>query len=202
MPTDLNREDLADDPLTQFQRWFDEAVKACELEAAQAMCLSTINPKGVPEARTVLLKEVSQGGFVFYTNTLSPKGKSLASHPHAALNFYWHPLKRQVCIEGPVTRVTDAEADAYFASRPRGSQIGAWASNQSEPLDKRETLEKRVEGFTKKFEGKDVPRPSHWSGYRITPEVVEFWQGRVSRLHDRFLYSRQNSVWRIQRLFP
>jgi pyridoxamine 5'-phosphate oxidase len=202
MPKSLDRADLSSDPIEQFRRWFDEAVKASDREAAIAMCLSTVDARGMPEGRIVLMKDFDDRGFVFYTNTLSPKGRALDKKPQAALTFYWPALERQVRIQGTATRVGAAEADAYFQSRPRGSQVGAWASQQSEALLERKTLDERVAQFTKKFEGGAVPRPPHWTGYRIAPVMIEFWQGRASRLHDRFVYRREGTAWTIARLYP
>lgn len=188
-------------PIQQFREWFGEAT-AAGLTLPEAACLSTVSPEGLPEGRMILLKGADEGGFVFYTNLESAKARSLEAHPHAALTFYWEPFRRQVRIQGKVTLVSDAEADAYFRSRPRDSQLGAWASHQSEPLDSSETLGRRYGEFEKKFMGQEVPRPPHWGGYRIIPETVEFWIERPHRLHDRFLYTRQGSGWVITRLSP
>ncbi len=168
----------------------------------EACCLSTVSPEGLPEGRMILLKGADESGFVFYTNLESPKARSLAAHPHAALTFYWQPFRRQVRVLGRVEKVTEDEADAYFHTRPRESRLGAWASLQSEPLDSRETLERRFGEFSKKYEGREVPRPPHWSGYRIVPDEIEFWIERPMRLHDRFLYARSDAGWKITRLYP
>lgn len=198
----LSESSLHRDPFEQFRLWFDEA---CECEAiidANAMCLSTTLPDGSPDSRMVLLKEYDSEGFVFFTNTTSVKGRSLREHPKAAVNFFWDPLRRQVRIRGDVAQTTADEADRYFASRPRGSQIGAWASLQSEPLDARETLIQRVKSFEEEFAGRDVPRPPHWSGFRLSPVSIEFWQEGESRLHDRFEYRREEKGWQITRRYP
>ncbi|HSA58966.1 MAG TPA: pyridoxamine 5'-phosphate oxidase [bacterium] len=189
------------DPIRQFKLWFDEA-SAAGVPLPEAFCLSTVSPDGLPEGRMILLKEADASGFVFYTNLESPKAHALAKRPQAALTFYWEPLRRQVRIQGRTERVSDAEADAYFRTRPRESQIGAWASFQSTPLDSRETLEKRFGEFSEKYEGRDVPRPAHWSGYRVVPDAVEFWIERPNRLHDRFLYTRTGGGWSMKRLYP
>ena len=199
----LCERDLDADPFAQFGLWFRRARRSLSLEFPDAMCLSTVRPDGFPDGRLVLLKDFDHSGFVFYTNTLSSKGQSLAKLPKAALTMYWEPLQRQVRIRGAVESVTAAEADAYFASRPRSSQIGAWASLQSEPLHERTELEKRVSEYRQRFKGQPVPRPPHWSGYRLKPHEIEFWQLRASRLHDRFLYTKtEQEQWQIRRLYP
>jgi len=167
------------------------------------MCLSTIDRDGFPDGRFVLLKGFDERGFVFYTNAESRKGLSLAECPRAALSFYWEPLQRQVRIQGVVEQVSGSEADEYFASRLRLSRIGAWASQQSRTLPERSVLLKRVREYQEKFRGKDIPRPPYWTGYRVLPLRVEFWQLRASRLHDRFLYERDAAgAWRITRIYP
>jgi pyridoxamine 5'-phosphate oxidase len=192
---------LDKDPVKQFQLWFDEA-SASGVPLPEAACLSTVSREGEPEGRMILLKEADERGFVFYTNFNSPKARSLQAHPLAALTFYWEKLRRQVRLVGKTEKVSDAEADAYFDSRPRESQLGAWASFQSEILDARETLEKRFEELSRKYEGKDIPRPAHWSGYRIVPAKIEFWIERPNRLHDRFLYELKGKEWVVTRLNP
>jgi pyridoxamine 5'-phosphate oxidase len=189
-----------DEPLAVFRRWLDEAWKG---EAnAHAMTLATSTLDGRPSARAVLLKGLDARGFVFYTNLESRKSAELAANPQAALCFLWKSLNRQVRVEGPVELVGNDEADAYFASRPRDSQIGAWASDQSRPLDSRAELERRVEAVSRRFGEGAVSRPPFWSGFRVVPQRIEFWQERPSRLHDRDLFTREAEKWRRQRLFP
>jgi pyridoxamine 5'-phosphate oxidase len=192
---------LPPDPFERFAALLAEAERAIPRDP-NAMVLSTLDERGRPTARVMLLKGVDARGFVFYTNLESRKGRGLARAPHAALCFFWQPLERQVRVEGSVERVSDADADAYFASRPRGSQLGAWASAQSRPLASREELEARVESLTRQYEGKSVPRPPHWSGYRLLPDAFEFWHGMPSRLHERLLYTREGTGWRTQLLNP
>ncbi|PPR11976.1 MAG: Pyridoxine/pyridoxamine 5'-phosphate oxidase [Alphaproteobacteria bacterium MarineAlpha11_Bin1] len=190
------------DPTALFQVWLDEAHET-EPNDPTAMTLATVSPDGTPSARMVLLKEVDKKGFVFYSNTESKKGVDLNSTGKAALVFHWKSLRRQVRVSGPTERVHDSEADDYFASRPRGSQIGAWASDQSRPLEGRFELEKRVARFAAKFGTGKVPRPPFWTGYRVTPLEIEFWQDKPFRLHERIVYSRQaNGDWITGRIFP
>lgn len=192
------------DPIALFKQLFAEAqaLPREQLPEPNALTLATVGDGGRPAARIVLLKDVDRNGFVFYTNLESRKGRELAANRQAALVFHWAQLERQIRVEGRVTTVSDAEADAYFASRPRGSQVGAWASRQSRPIERPGDLEARVEEFEKKFEGGVVPRPPHWSGFRLTPETIEFWKGRASRLHERQLYTRDGDGWRVQLLYP
>ena len=188
------------EPLAPFRRWLDEAWKG-EVNA-HAMTLATVGRDGRPSLRAVLLKGLDERGFVFYTNLESRKAGELHAHPHAALCFYWKSLARQVRVEGSAEAVATAEADAYFASRPRDSQLGAWASDQSRVLDNRAVLEARLAEFTRRFAGAIVERPPFWSGFRVVPERVEFWQERPSRLHDRLLFLREGDGWQRQRLYP
>ena len=198
----LQPEELDSDPLEQFDRWFEVArVRGC-VEMPEAACLSSVGDDGYPDGRIVLLKARDARGFVFYTNFRSAKGRSLEADPRAALTFYWENLARQVRVQGDVERVSEAEADAYFATRPIGSQIGAWASDQSAELVSREALLERAAEISARYEGESIPRPAHWGGLRIVPHRVEFWQGRPDRLHDRFVYLRVGDKWRIERLHP
>jgi len=192
---------IPDEVISRFETAMQAAQVAREPEPT-AMSLATSTIDGKISVRTMLLKDFDAKGFVFYTNTQSNKGRQLAQHPQAALCILWKAIFRQVLVEGKVEPVTDAEADVYFASRPRGSQIGAWASAQSEALESREALDQRVREFEQKFAGQDVPRPSHWSGYRLVPEMIEFWYGKESRLHDRFRFTLLDGEWQRQRLYP
>lgn len=189
------------DPFARFREWLREA-EAHEPVNPEALSLATATPEGRPSVRMVLLKEVDERGFVFYTNLESRKGEELEANPQAAMCFYWKSLGRQVRVEGPVEPVTPAEADEYFASRPRGSQIGAWASRQSHPLESRSQLKREVARYTVRFGMGAIQRPPFWSGYRVLPERIEFWEERSFRLHDRIVYHRDGEGWRTERLFP
>jgi pyridoxamine 5'-phosphate oxidase len=193
----------AEEPLALFAAWFDEATRA-EPGDPSAMALATVDPDGLPNVRMVLLKGFDARGFVFYTNTQSPKGRELAAAPRAAAVFHWKSLKRQVRLRGPVETVGDAEADAYFATRAKGSQIGAWASTQSSPLESRFALERAVARYAAKYALGAVPRPAFWSGYRIMPFAMEFWQERPFRLHERTAFRRDHlaAPWAKTQLYP
>lgn len=198
----LDNTTVLPDPMDQFQKWFDESIKA-EVPEPNAMNLATVNEIGRPSSRIVLLKGIESKHFLFYTNYLSKKGKELENNPACALTFFWPELERQIRIEGIADRVDAATSDAYFKSRPRGSQIGAWASPQSSLISERTILEERVEKMESKFSGLDeLPRPHQWGGYKVDPFLIEFWQGRPNRLHDRIQYTRPNGIWEIHRLAP
>ena len=188
------------DPITEFENAVERA-KAHQVDTAPVV-LATTDESGRPSARLVLLRGVDPGGFVFFTNYNSRKGRELAARPDAALCFYWASLDEQIRVEGSVERVSAEESDAYFAGRPRGSQLGAWASDQSEVLPSRETLEEKYREIERRFEGRTVERPPFWGGFRLLPVRIEFWYGRPDRLHDRVLYVRDGTRWRIERLYP
>lgn len=187
--------------INRFLKWLDDA-KSSNMPEPTAMNLATVDKSGRPSSRTVLLKHANDEGFVFYTNTGSRKGQQIADNSSAALCFVWLPMHRQVRVEGTLQAVSDDEADAYFATRVRGSQIGAWASRQSSTLPNRQTLEQRIEHFEETFEGRNVPRPHWWSGYRMTPDLIEFWAGRQHRLHERQEYRLDDSGWSRRLLYP
>ena len=198
----------ATEPFGLFEAWFADA-EAQDINDPNAMALATVDADGLPNVRMVLLKGlddkgVAARGFVFYSNTTSAKGRELAAHPKAAIVFHWKSLRRQVRVRGSITRVTEAEADSYYASRPRGSRIGAWASDQSQPLDARVTLERAVDGFDRQFATGDIPRPERWTGFRLTPVEIEFWHDRPFRLHDRLVFRRSgpDAAWTKTRLYP
>lgn len=192
---------LLPDPIEQFELWFKEAESA-GVQEPNTMTLATVNQSGQPTIRVVLMKEITDQGLVFYSNFRSRKGRELKKNPRAALNFYWQSMERQVRFDGAVTMIPHSKSDNYFQTRPRGSQLGAWVSAQSEAIPSRDYLEDQLKSFESKFEGKDIPRPPHWGGYLLTPERVEFWQGRENRLHDRIQYTCVNSLWEKCRLAP
>lgn len=201
-PKGLRRRDLDPDPIKQFSTWFTAAIEA-GIRDVNAMSLATATPEARPFVRIVLLKGFDENGFVFFTNYESQKGKQLEANPQAALAFYWIELDRQIRISGPVERTPREESEAYFNSRPVNSQLGAWASKQSEVIDARQVLEARLAEMAERFTAKVIPLPPHWGGFRLKPEMMEFWQGRESRLHDRFRYLRQpDDSWQIDRLAP
>ncbi|MFP4228027.1 MAG: pyridoxamine 5'-phosphate oxidase [Salinivenus sp.] len=200
----LTREHVADDPLEQFRSWFDAALDA-ELEEPNAMTLATAGADGTPSARIVLLKGLDERGFQFYSNYESQKGTELSQNPHAALVFWWAPLERQVRVEGPVDRLPEDESTEYFHSRPRGSQLGAWASPQSQVVETRDDLQQNLAAVEAEYdEEESIPRPPHWGGYVVHPFQIEFWQGRPNRLHDRLRYRRPalDTDWTLERLAP
>lgn len=197
----LDLPDLAANPIEMFDRWLHEAV-AAQLHEPNAMVLATVSPDGQPSARMVLLKGYDERGLVFYTNLTSRKGNELAANPRCSLLFGWHGLERQVRIEGAATTLPPDEVAAYFATRPRGAQVGAWASPQSQPVSSRAELAQSYASMEVRFADADVPVPPHWGGYRVVPEVMEFWQGRPGRMHDRLVYRRASDGWTIGRLAP
>lgn len=196
----LTENDAAKNPIQQFAKWWDEA-QASEIDEINAMTLATADANGKPSARIVLLKGFDENGFVFFTNYESHKGKELLINPHACLVFFWKELERQIRIEGIVEKTSAQESDEYFFSRPAGSRIGAWASPQSTVINNRTILDENVQKFTNDF-GENIPRPSHWGGYRVVPSLIEFWQGRSNRLHDRIQYKKENGEWVMERLAP
>jgi pyridoxamine 5'-phosphate oxidase len=198
----LDESQVSSDPIEQFGYWWDEALKS-EIDEVNAMTLATANADAVPAARIVLLKGYDRKGFVFFTNYESNKAADLEMNPRASLVFFWKELERQVRISGSVEKVSEEESDHYFSSRPKGSRIGAWASPQSSVISSREIIEEKVAALEQSFEGKEIPRPLHWGGYRVKPVKIEFWQGRSSRLHDRIQYTLQHDgSWKIARLAP
>ncbi len=198
----LDAGNVKKDPLLQFKSWFEEAEEA-EIPEPNAMSLATVSDKGLPSCRIVLLKGLENGGFIFYTNYASDKGQDLDRQPVAALTFFWPELERQVRIQGTVSRVSKETSTEYFQSRPRASQIGAWVSPQSTPISSRQLLEERQQMLEKKFQGQEkLPKPEQWGGYHVAPFLIEFWQGRPSRLHDRIVYTLEDKEWKISRLAP
>jgi pyridoxamine 5'-phosphate oxidase len=193
--------DVAQDPIVQFGKWWDEAVKS-EIDEVNAMTLATADKNNIPSARIVLLKGYDKNGFVFFTNYQSHKGEQLLQNPNACLVFFWKELERQIRITGTVEKIRSVESDAYFSSRPAGSRIGAWASPQSSVIANRTVIEEKLKDFEQQFGDNNIPRPPHWGGYIVKPVQMEFWQGRTSRLHDRMQYTLQEGSWVIERLAP
>ena len=192
---------MTESPLERFREWIREAEES-GVEVPEAMTLATADAEGSPSARMLLLKAADEDGFVFYSGYASRKARELEQNPRAALVFYWRPLGKQVRVEGRVERVPEAESAEYFATRPRGSQLAAWASEQSHPLASREELERRYAELEREYEGQEVPLPPHWGGFRLRPEAIEFWQHRENRLHDRILYTRAREGWQVELLSP
>jgi pyridoxamine 5'-phosphate oxidase len=200
--TGLSKKNAHNTPILLFSEWFRQSLKEAP-DQVNTMTLSTVSKEGVPSSRLVLLKHFDEQGFVFYTNYTSRKARELADNPRASLNFWWESFFRQVRIEGSAAKISAKESDRYFQSRDRESQLGAWASPQSQVIESREILEQKVEALKAQYQGNEVPRPPHWGGYRIVPDKIEFWQGRLNRLHDRFLYTRKvDGSWQRDRLAP
>ncbi len=197
----LRREDLDPNPITQFRSWL-AAADGARVPLANAIALATADASGAPSVRHVLLRGITDEGFVFFTNHASRKGREVAANPRAAFTVLWRELDRQVCVRGSVAELREAGSDEYFASRPRDAQLGAWASRQSEPMEDRTDLERRLDETSERFDGTEVARPSFWGGYLLTPDELELWQGQPFRLHDRFRYARDGDAWRVERLYP
>lgn len=197
--SELDIQDLSDEPILLFQKWLSEEVNLSI--DANAFVLSTVNPEGIPSSRVLLLKDVSENGFSFFTNYSSRKSKEIENNPNVCMNFFWKNFERQVRVTGIISKLSDQESEEYFNSRPYESRIGAWCSPQSKVIESRDVLENKFEELKKKYPN-EVPRPQNWGGYTISPTQIEFWQGRASRLHDRFLYSKEGENWRIERLAP
>jgi len=201
--SELDKHSIPEDPITLFQRWFYEVEQSGSVDEVNAMTLTTIGLDGFPKSRVVLLKRFNENGFVFFTNYNSEKGKAIAANPHVCLSFFWPAMERQVIIKGIAHKLAENLSDGYFESRPRGSQLGAIVSNQSEPLESRKLLEEKLKKLEAAFQGKEIPRPSYWGGFNVQPHSVEFWQGRPNRLHDRFLFQLDDHYnWEVTRLNP
>lgn len=201
--SELGQNDIPQDPMTLFQRWFYEVEKSGSVDEVNAMTLTTIGLDGFPKNRVVLLKRFNENGFVFFTNYNSEKGKAIAANPHVCLSFFWPAMERQVIIKGTAHKLAENLSDGYFESRPRGSQLGALVSDQSEPLESREYLEDKLKKLEAEFQGKEIPRPNYWGGFTVEPHSVEFWQGRPNRLHDRLLFKLvEDYNWELIRLNP
>ena len=199
---ELLEEEIPQDPFDLFHTWLKAVEESREVEEINTMNLSTIGLDGFPKTRVVLLKEYDHEGFVFYTNYESEKGKAIEKDPRVCLSFFWPGSERQVLIKGVANKTSEEESETYFHSRPRGSQLGAWASQQSSVIPSRDFLEEKMEALEKEYEGKEIPKPVYWGGYKVIPSQFEFWQGRPSRLHDRIYYSKENSGWKMDRLAP
>jgi len=201
--SELSKNEVSDNPMELFQKWFFEVEESGGDDEANAMTIATIGIDGFPKNRVVLLKKYTWEGFIFYTNYNSEKGKAIAQNPNVCLSFFWHNIERQIIIKGKAEKIPENLSDGYFESRPDGSKLGAWASNQSEVVSSREFLNDRLASFEKKFENKEIPRPKHWGGYIVKPTCIEFWQGRPNRMHDRIKFTLQeNFDWKIDRLAP
>ena len=197
----LDEQSVKDNPFEQYGLWFEEAI-SCKVPDPHAACLSTVDKQGIPSSRMIYIRDIIEESFVFYTNYRSKKADNLSVNANAALNVYWVELERQIRIQGKIQKVDSKTSDTYFNNRPRESQLGAWASEQSEILSSRQDLMDNFNQFEKKFEGKEVPRPPHWGGYQLLVEKIEFWQGRPNRLHDRIIYIKEKDKWRKSRLSP
>ncbi|MFK5879120.1 MAG: pyridoxamine 5'-phosphate oxidase [Flavobacteriaceae bacterium] len=201
--SELSENSVSSNPMELFQKWFYELEASETVEEPNAMTIATIGADGFPKSRVVLLKKFTWEGFIFYTNYNSDKGKSIAKNPHVCLSFFWHGVERQIIIKGMAEKIAENLSDGYFESRPDGSKLGAWASNQSDVVSSRASLDQSLKDFESKFKNKEIPRPNHWGGYIVKPISIEFWQGRPNRMHDRILYTLQDNFdWKIERLAP